>query len=207
MRKLLVLPAMATLALAGPAMAGTFSYDMVEAGIIGDSIDDPHGNNDLDGRGLSLGGSVALTPHVFGFGNISGTHYEYRHFDGSDFDVGNFQLGLGFNMPLNSRLDLVSGISLQRLHLENDTQDSLNESGYGLNVGLRGMIGPRLQWTVGMNYVDYGRDNGDAGDDTSWNAGFRYYFTRVFAVGVDVGSTDKNQANALIAFRWDLGNR
>ncbi|MEJ0099595.1 MAG: outer membrane beta-barrel protein [Pseudomonadota bacterium] len=206
MRKLLVLSALATLGVAGPVMAGTFSYDMVEAGIIGDTIDDPHGSEDLEGHGLSVGGSVSLTPNVFGFANYSSTDYEYRHFDDSDFTVGHFALGVGFDVPLSRRLDLVSGISLQRLHLDNDN-DTLNEDGYGLNVGLRGMLGPRLQWTVGLNYVDYGRSDGDDGDDTSWTAGFRYYFTRVFAVGVDVGSTDKNQANALIAFRWDLGNR
>ncbi|MEJ0099967.1 MAG: outer membrane beta-barrel protein [Pseudomonadota bacterium] len=206
MRKFLVLSALATLGVAGPVMAGTFSYDMVEAGIIGDTIDDPNGNDDLDGQGLSIAGSVSLTPNLYGFAGASSTDYEYRHIDDSDFTVGNFNIGLGFHVPLNRRIDLVTGVSLQRLRLHNDT-DTLNEDGYGLDVGLRGMLGPRLQWTVGMHYVDYGRDGGDDGDDTSWSAGFRYYFTRVFAVGVDVGSTDKNQANALIAFRWDLGNR
>ncbi len=58
MRKLLLLPAMATLALAGPAMAGTFSYDMIEAGLTSDSIDDPNGNNDLDGRRAQPGAAA-----------------------------------------------------------------------------------------------------------------------------------------------------
>ncbi len=36
----------------------------------------------------------------------------------------------------------------------------MNE-GYGIDVGLRGLIGERLQWTVGMHRVDYGDDNDD----------------------------------------------
>jgi hypothetical protein len=97
----------------------------------------------------------------------------------------------------------VSGVALQRLRLEDEFDNAINEQGYGLNVGLRGMAGQRLQWNVGMNYVDYGDDF----DDTSWIAGFRYYFTRTFAMGIDVGSTDKDQGQGLIAFRWDIGNR
>jgi Outer membrane protein beta-barrel domain len=203
MRKSLAVPAMAALALTGPVMAGDLSYNMLEVGLIGDTIDDPNGNEDLQGSGASIGGSWEFGPSMFGFANLSGTDYEYRHYSDSDFKAGQFQLGLGFHVPLSSRLDLVSGASLQRLRLEDDFNNTLNESGYGLNVGLRGLIGRRFEWTGRLNYVDFG----DGGDDTSWTAGFRYYFTPLFAMGLDLGSTDKNEANALIAFRWDFGNR
>jgi hypothetical protein len=202
MRKSLAVPALAALALAGPVMAGNFSYNMLELGLIGDNIDDPNGNEDLEGSGASISGSWALGSNLFGFANLSGTDYRYRHYSDSDFKAGQFQLGLGFHVPLTSQLDVVSGASLQRLRLEDNYNNSLNESGYGLNVGLRGLAGRRFEWTARMNYIDLG----DGGDDTSWTAGFRYYFTRLFAMGLDVGSTGKNEANALIAFRWDFGN-
>lgn len=206
MRKSLLWPAMAMLTLAGPAMAGTFSYSMLEGSLIGDSIDDPNGNDDLKGSGLGFSGSWALNPGMFGFVNLSGADYQYRHApdDHDDFSSGKLGLGVGFHFPLGRKLDFVSGISLQRLRLENDYYDTtLNEEGYGLDLGLRGMITERLQWTLGMHYVDYGRD----GDDTSWSTGLRYYFTREFAVGVDIGSTDRDQANGALVFRWDIGNR
>ncbi len=57
---------------------------------------------------------MALNRHVFGFMNLSGTDYEYKNYDDSDFSIGRFGLGLGFNVPLGKKLDLVSGVSLQR---------------------------------------------------------------------------------------------
>lgn len=207
MRKTLVLSALASLALAGPAMAGTFSYSYLEGGLFGEAIDDPDGNQyDLEGGGLDLKGSWAIGHAMFGFLNLSGTEYEYTKApdDTEDFSAGKLGLGIGFHIPLGSKLDLVPSISLQRLRLKNDFYDTtLNEEGLGLGIGLRGLIGERLQWTVGLQHVDYGRDN----EDTAWSTGFRYYFTRTFAMGVDIGSTDENQASGLIAFRWDVGNR
>jgi len=201
MRGKLVIPLLAMLGLAGPAMAGQLSYNLVEIGLIGDSIDDPHGPDDLSGSGVSLSGSLAFNPNLFGFASISGTDYEYVHYN-DDFNASQQQAGLGLHFPLTPQLDLVSGVSLQHLRLDND-YDSLDESGYGLDVGLRGLIGRRLEWTAAVNYVDYG--GGD--NDTFWTAGFRYYFTRVFALGMDVGSTNRNEANAVLAFRWDFNNR
>jgi len=203
MHKSLALSAIAALALAGPAVAGDFSYNTLELGLIGDSIDDPNGDQGLDGSGMSVSGTWAFSPGLFGFASLSGTDYEYRNYDNQDFTAGQLQLGVGFNVPLTSQLDLVSGISMQRLRLEDQDNYTLNESGYGLKVGLRGLVGRRFEWTAGLNYVDYG----DNKDDTFWNAGFRYYFTRMFAMGLDVGSTDKNEGNAVLAFRWDFGNR
>lgn len=205
MRKSLALSAIAAMALAGPALAADkFSYTYIEGSLSGEAIDDPNGNEEIEGSGVGLTGSVALNKHVFGFMNLSGTDYQYKNYDDSDFSIGRFGLGVGLNVPLGSRVDLVSGVSLQRLRAKlEDFDDATNEQGYGLNVGLRGLIGERLQWTVGLNYVDFG----DNFDDTSWTTGFRYYFTRTFAMGLDVGSTDKNQGQGLIAFRWDIGNR
>lgn len=202
MRKALAIPALAALALTGPVMAETFSYNMLELGLIGDNIDDPNGNEDLQGSGASIAGSWEFGPSTFGFASLSGTDYQYQHYSDSDFTAGHIEAGLGFHFPLSSRVDLVSAASLQRVRLEDTFNNTLNESGYGLKFGLRGLIGQRLEWTARVNYDDYG----DIGGDTSWTAGFRYYFTPMFAMGLDVGSTDKNEANALIGFRWDFGN-
>ncbi len=203
MRKNLAIPAVAALALSGPVLAADFSYNTLELGLTAESIDDPGGEDGLDGSGMSLSGTWEFSPGVFGFASLGGTEYEYRHLEDSDFSTGQLQLGVGFNIPLSSRVDLVSGVSLQRLRLEDEFDNALNEDGYGLKVGLRGMASNRLEWTAGLNYVDFG----EGLDDTSWTAGFRYHFTRLFSVGLDIGSTNKNQANGLIGFRWDFGNR
>jgi hypothetical protein len=203
MRKSLALSALASLAVAGPVLASDISYTYVEGTLIGESIDDPSGDDDIEGSGLGLTGSVELSKHLFGFMNLSGTEYEYKNFDDSDFSAGRLGLGIGLHFPLGKNLDLVGAVSLQRLRLEDEFDNAINEQGHGWDIGLRGMAGQRLQWNVGLNYVDYGDDF----DDTGWTAGFRYYFTRTFAAGLDVASTDKDQGQALIAFRWDIGNR
>ena len=203
MRKVLAIAAVAALAAAGPVMAADFSYNTLELGLYGQSIDDPNGDEGLDGSGLVMNGSWEFSPGVFGFASLGGTEYEYRNYDDSDFTLGELQLGVGFHVPLSSQVDLVSGVSLQRLRFEDDFNNTLNENGYGLNVGLRGMAGNRFEWTAGIKYVDLGEGQ----DDASWTAGFRYHFTRLFSMGLDIGSTDSNEGNALIGFRWDFGNR
>lgn len=203
MRRFLAVSAIAAMGMAAPVMASDMSYNILELGLYGESIDDPNGDEGIDGSGITLNGSWAFTDGMFGFVGLSGTEYEYRNYDDSDFTLGRMQLGIGFNMPLSDRLDLVSGISLQRVRLGDDFNNTLNERGYGLKAGLRGKAGERFEWTAGLDYVDLGEGQ----HDTSWSAGFRYYFTRLFAMGLDIGSTDKEQGSAVIAFRWDLGNR
>ena len=202
MRRFLAVPAIAALAVAGPVVAGDFSYNTLDLGLYGQSIDDPNGDEGLDGSGINLSGSWEFSPGVFGFASLGGTEYEYRNYDDRDFTAGQLQLGLGFHVPLSSQVDLVSGVSLQRLRLEDDYNFTLNENGYGLNVGLRGLAGSRFEWMAGLKYVDLGKGQ----DDTSWTAGFRYHFTRLFSMGLDIGSTDRNEANGVIGFRWDFGD-
>jgi hypothetical protein len=203
MGKSLALCAISALALASPVMAGDFSYNTLELGLYGESIDDPNGDEGIDGSGMIVSGSWAFSPGIFGFASLSGIDYEYRNYDDRDFTLGQLQFGVGFHVPLSSQVDLVSGVSLQRLRLEDDYNYTLNENGYGLNVGLRGLAGNRFEWTAGLKYVDLGEGQ----DDTSWTAGFRYHFTRLFSMGLDIGSTDRDQGSALIGFRWDFGNR
>lgn len=204
MRRFLAISAIAAMGVvAAPVVAGDLSYNTLELGLYAESIDDPDGDEGLDGSGISFNGTWAFSEGVFGFVGLSGTEYEYRNYDDSDFSLGRLQLGIGFNMPVSSRIDLVSGISLQRVRLEDDFNNTLNERGYGLKAGLRGLAGDRFEWTAGLEYVNLGEGQ----DDTSWSAGIRYYFTPLFAMGLDIGSTDKEQANMVLAFRWDLGNR
>lgn len=209
MRKFVAVGALGAL-MAGPVLAAdNFSYNQIELGLIGTSVDDEAGDLDTEGGGLSLAASVEFTPNVFGFINLSSVRHEFKYYD-EDFDIGRAGIGVGFNLPLTQRLDLVSGISLEGLRLD-DGIDEIDGSGYGLNLGLRGGGGrSRFEWNVGLKYVDlkFDDENGDFSlDDTFLTGGFRYSFTRTFALGLDLSSNGDDESSALVAFRWTFADR
>ena len=194
MLKPAVLGAVAAL-IAGPALADGFSYNNIEARFISTEIEDVEPGVDLEGDGFAIAGSVEFGSTIHGFGTLSGTEYE------DTIDVGSLTAGLGFNHSLAPALDLVTGVSYERLKVE--VEDSRNiEEGFGLNAGLRGRVGENVELTAGLKYTDYG----DGLDDTTIMAGGRYYFSRNFALGLDYSENDDGDTWAL-AFRYDFGNR
>ena len=198
MRKPAVLAATlgaATALFVGPALADGFSYNNIEARFISTEIEDVEPGVDLEGDGFAIAGSVEFGSTIHGFGTLSGTEYE------DTIDVGSLTAGLGFNHSLAPALDLVTGVSYERLKVE--VEDSRNiEEGFGLNAGLRGRVGENVELTAGLKYTDYG----DGLDDTTIMAGGRYYFSRNFALGLDYSENDDGDTWAL-AFRYDFGNR
>jgi hypothetical protein len=182
--------------LAGPALADDFSYNKLELGFISTEIEDISPGVDLEGDGLSIGGSVEFGPTIHGFASLSGVEYE------DDLDVGTLSLGLGFNHSLAPALDLYSGISYERLKLELDGFSDVIEEGYGITAGLRGRVGERLELNAGLKYADYG----DGLDDTTIMLGGRYYFTRQFAAGLDYTGNDDGDT-WILALRYDFGRR
>jgi len=207
MRKIVLPAALVAATLAAPAMADNFSYNMIELGITGSTVDDQSGDLDTEGGGLSLDASVELTPNLFGFLDLSTTTHEFKYYD-EEFDIGRGAIGLGVNFPLSRGLDLVTGASLQRLRMESDL-DSFSGYGYGLHLGLRGGSG-RMEWKVGMDYTDLDFDDDEGGfdaRDTMFNAGFRYRFTRMFALGLDVAGNGDDETSATVAFRWNFADR
>lgn len=195
MRKSLVAGAIAAL-LAGPALADGFSYNNIELGFVDTEIEDFDEFGDIEGDGLSIGGSVEFGPGIHGFGKVTGLEFE------DILDVGMLSLGLGFNHSLAPQLDLFSGISYERLKFEYDGFDDIVEEGYGLTAGLRGRIGERIELSAGLKYADYGDDL----DDTTVMLGGRYYFTRNFAAGLDYNENDDGDT-WILSLRYDFGNR
>lgn len=194
--------------LAGPALADNFSYNTLELGLVGTNVDDQASDLDTEGGGLALTGSVEFTPNLFGFADLRSTRHELKYYD-EHFDIGQAAIGLGFNVPLGTGLDLYSGVSLQRLRMETDF-DTFSGNGYGLHLGLRGDAG-RVEWNVGLKYLDLDfdlpEDAAFSARDTMFQAGFRYRFTRVFAMGLDLAGNGDDETSAVLAFRWTFADR
>jgi hypothetical protein len=189
MRKSVALPAIAALVLAGPAMADGFSYSYIEGALGGSDLEIDGLSGSADGEGGALGGAVEFGPHAFGFVNFTSLEYE------DVLTIGSGSLGVGFNWPLSPKLDLVSGVSFERVRLEADGDDT-SEDGYGLSVGLRGLI--------------------DETKISTFSLGGKYYVTPRFAIGADILGNNYEDDNdgaeidesiVLVTFRYDFGKR
>lgn len=189
MRKFAALGATAVLGLAAPAFAADgFSYNLVEASFVHTELD---GAN-MDGNGLGLAGSVAFHPNFHGFAS-----YQKADLD-RGVDLSHTSVGVGFNWPLNPSLDLLSGLSYERVKAGG------SEDGYGLGVGLRGRPADRLELTGNLKYVDLGR----GADDLVFSAGGRYYFTDALAAGLDFSKYDDTDLTSWqLVVRYDFGRR
>lgn len=96
-----------------------------------------------------------------------------------------------------------NGISYIDYSYEGEEVGSITQSGLGL--GVRGLIGKRLNWHAGVDYVDLGY-----GGDFSYGAGFRYQFGRLFGLGLDVSASEDEGVStgvATLAFRFQFADR
>jgi hypothetical protein len=187
----------------GQASADNFSYNKIDLGLIGTNID--YGNGiEIDGVGLGANGSWEFGSNVFGFGGVS--HVELS-VDGEELgSITQSSLGLGFNVPLGSRIDLVGTAAYQRADLlDADGYDAGAADGYGIGLGVRGLGGKRFHWHANLNYSDLDGEGGLA-----YEAGFRFQFTRLFGLGLDLSASDDDGVTtgiATLAFRFQFGDR
>jgi hypothetical protein len=194
MRKYIAAGTLIALGAAAPAMAEDFSYNYLEAGYVSSEIED----FGLDGSGFALGGAFEFNQNVFGFASINDVEYDQD----SGASTNATTVGLGFAWPLGMSVDLVSGFAYERLKLHVDGEGNATETGFSLNTGLRGRVGPSLELTGGVKYTDYGDDI----NDFTLGVGGRYYFTPAFAAGIDVSDNDDGTA-WIVSLRYDFGNR
>ena len=180
---------MSLLASSAAAVADGPGYSYIQGSYGQIEVDDV----DVDGDGFGVAGSAALTEHFHLFGGYSTADM------GSGVDVNQLEAGVGYNHPVSDTVDVV--LSLAYLSAEVDLPGplSIDDSGYGLGVGLRGMLTPALEVNGELQFVDFG----DGGDDTGFGAGFLYNFTEQFAAGASgdwTGDISTYQLNARFLF-------
>jgi hypothetical protein len=187
MRKAIILGSLVTLGASVPAMAANdFSYTYAEVGYINGE------SGGRDGDGVNLFGTLKLADMLHGFGS-----YSEQEFDGN-LDVDFFQAGLGLNLPLASQIDFIGRVSFVSVDVTGPGF-SVDDNGYALNFSLRTRLAGAFELSGGFNYQDL--DQG--GEDTSINAGVRYYFRRNLALGFDVLKND-NDTSAILGLRVDF---
>ena len=167
--------AMATSALPAFASEGP-RYTYVELGY--ERINPDNFNDDADAGALSGSLAVADNVHVF-----AGYSYGQLDTSGISVDLESADGGVGFHFPLSNTVDVVAEVAYLYAKVDADQFGSEDDTGYGVNVGLRAMLTPKFELNGGVSYTDV------SDSETAGFAGVVYSFTDMFAVtaGVSVG--------------------
>ncbi len=201
MRKQAILISIAALCFAGPAAATeAFSYSFVELGWVSQTLDDV----DVDATGPGARVSVELTPAFHLFGSYSEQDFDLG--SGSDVNGESLALGAGHAWSLSSKVDLVANVAYLRDELDVQVSGfgsgSVEVDGYGVAGYIRARPVDRLELTGGLSYTDFD----ELGNDTFFTAGARFFFTQMFAVGLDV-SLNSDTTAYILGGRFNFGGK
>ena len=161
------------LAFSASASAEGFDYNFVFLGYGNADFDDFN----ADGDGFTLGGSFAINDSLHAFAGYDAVDLSSNGFD---IDATRWNAGIGYNTSVADNMDMFARLSYESIDFNPPGPGSVDDSGYGLGVGLRYAASDAVELNAAINYVDYG----DLGDDTSLEVGGLYNFTDAFAVGV-----------------------
>lgn len=164
------LPLIAVLALSGAAYAESFDYNYIEGFWGKVEIDDA----DVDGDGFGLAGSFAISNNFHVFGSYSSADLD------AGIDLTDYSVGLGYNTAITDAVDVIARVAYVSTEIDVPLFGSVDDDGYAVGVGLRGMATRQLELTGNVSYVDYG---GSSSGDTSFGAGFLYHFSDSLAAG------------------------
>lgn len=180
-RKLLIIGALLPVA----GMTQELDYTFLELSYLSSEFD--AGPADVDGNGLGLSGSLAVTDDVFVFANYSSQDYDFG------VDMSGYDLGAGMRWGLNREIDLVAEAAWVHAEVEVGSA-SADDDGLGLGLGLRGRLNSDIELQGGLRYVDLDDS------DTVLSLGGRYYFTDSVAAGFGFDFNDDVSS-------WNLGLR
>lgn len=195
MRKISTLGLITALGMGSAAMAAEgVSHTYVEAG---------YGYGELasgivDGDGFKVGGSLELPANFV----AAASYRDFTFEEGGDsVDVAELSAGLGYKWALGDAFDLVAGASFEQLEFDGES-----ESGFGINLGTRGMLNDNWELAAGLQYQDIS----EIPSSFIVNLGVRRYFTPAFAVGLDVRKSDllllASETSFIATLRYDFGD-
>lgn len=174
------------------AQAEGLSYSYVDAAYINTDID----QFDEEVDGFALRGSFEITEQVFVFAGYSNQSTEVF---GTDIDVEQMNLGLGYAWPIGPSADIYGKVGYVSAEVDAGGFDA-DDDGYLLGVGLRGRPADQIELEGAVNYTDLS----DSGDTTTFGVGARWYFTEQFAVGVE-GEFGDDANTYGVGVRWNFG--
>jgi hypothetical protein len=188
--------AVTLLALAAPVMADGLNYNFIEGKYQRTTLDD--GSFDIDGDTFGIGGSFAVGDM---FQVIAG--YDVLNFDiaNEDVDLKELTLGGGIHMPLSTNVDFFANLAYFRVDAGSSLGESIDDSGFGGELGLRAMLGEQVELAGALQYIELS----DFGNDTRLKGNLWYNFSPNFALGVNAATGEDTVSYGLGA-RIYFGN-
>lgn len=173
--RLMIVGSALALGLAAPVsvLAESPSYDYFELGYVNADIDNP----DVDGDGFGIGGSFGFAENWFMFAEYADLGFDFN------IDINTFDAGFGYHYPISDTTDFAVTAAYSRAEAKEPGFGSIDDDGYGVGVLIRSMVNDAFELNGGLNYVDFG---GNDGDDTSFTVGGLYSFTDNVAFGARV---------------------
>jgi len=164
--------ATALVAFSLPAFAERPEYSFVDIGY--QRIDLDVAGTSIDGDGYGLGGSLEVGDMWQAFVSYGTAEFDFG------IDLDEIAVGGGFHGSLSPTSDFVLNLAYIRADASS-VLGSADEDGFGISIGMRNRITPKIELAGFVNYVDVGDDEYGA-TGRAW-----YYLTEQFAVGVNVG--------------------
>ena len=159
------------------------SYNYVEAGYAATNLSD--GLPDADGVGARA--SIAFHPNFHVFGD-----YAYQEFDNSGLDFDQWRVGLGYNLEISPRADLLTRVAYEKV----DFGNAGDADGWSVEAGARGAFTSNFE-----GYALAGYEDGDQVDgDFYGRLGATVKFNQNWGLNGDVKVSDGDTA-------WFVGPR
>lgn len=172
MKRSLIALALAALLPLSAQADDKLSYTYVEGGYV---------NVDSDADGFGVRGSFEFgQSNFYGFGS-----YAQVEVDGTNVDVDNTEIGVGYAHGLSNNVDLIS-----ELAYVNAEADGFGDAdGYRASVGVRGSFSDNFEGLLKANYTD----GSDFDGDFSGTIGAQYKFTQTWGVTGEVTFGDNSE--------------
>jgi len=156
-----------------PALADGISYSYVQAAYQELDIDIGGGPN-ADGDGFAVAGSAAVGDNAFVFAGYGSYDLE------SVIDYSVLSVGAGYHDSLSGKTDWYATLAYVKAELDAGFFGNVDDSGYGVAVGLRSMVSPSLELYGNIGYTDLG----DGADGTAVGLGLWYTVSGNIALGL-----------------------
>ena len=174
-----------------PAFAADLNYNYLELGYQRIDLDDDLAN--VDGDGFGIAGSFEVGDNWF-----VGASYAQASFD-FGIDLDQLGIGLGYHTSISNNTDFYGSLQWVRAEVSADGFGSADEDGFGATIGLRGMVGDKVELSGHVGYVDFG----DGSDGTAVGAGLLYNLTDNVGLGIFVDvEEDVTSYGAGVRFYW-----
>ena len=159
--------------LAMPVFAGDLSYNYAELGYQRVELDDVFPGTDVDGDGFGVNGSFEIGESWYINAGYSKVDFDF------DIDMDQASLGVGYHVAYSPRSDFFAEVAYVYADLSVSGFGSTDEDGYGVTVGVRGMVTDVVELVGKASYVDLGEADG-----SSFGVGALYSASDMIAIGL-----------------------